>query len=58
MSTQKLGKVARIDAKKRELFKKMKAGTGLPQVETVRSAAQPSDTHASASQYSPRPSDG
>ena len=57
MSTQKLGKSAKMSAKRREAFLKMTASSGIPQLDTERAAAQPIETIGTGSHYSPRPSD-
>ena len=41
MSTQKLGKSAKMSAKRHEAFLKMTAGSGVPQLDTERAAAGP-----------------
>ena len=58
MSTQKLGKSAKMSAKRREAFLKMTASSGVPQLDTERAAMQPIKTIGTGSHYSPRPSDG
>ena len=45
-------------AKRHEAFLKMTAGSGVPQLDTERAAAQPIETIGTGSHYSPRPSDG
>ncbi|KAF0481610.1 hypothetical protein F8M41_023529 [Gigaspora margarita] len=57
MSTQKLGKSAKMSAKRHEVFLKITAGSGIPQLDTKRATAQPIETIGTGSYYSPRPSD-
>ncbi|KAF0435440.1 hypothetical protein F8M41_004802 [Gigaspora margarita] len=57
MSTQKLGKSAKIFAKRCKAFLKMTASSGIPQLDTKRAAAQHIKTISTRSHYSPRPSD-
>ncbi|KAF0378687.1 hypothetical protein F8M41_012396 [Gigaspora margarita] len=56
MSTQKLGKSAKMSAKRCEAFLKMTAGSGVPQLDTERATTQPIETISTGSHYSLRPS--
>ena len=58
MSTQKLGKGAKMSTKKHEAFLKMTASSGIPQLDTEMAIAQPIETISTGSHYSSRPSDG
>ena len=54
MSTQKLEKSAKMSAKRREAFLKMTAGSGVPQLDTEKAAAQPIETIGTEFYYSSR----
>jgi hypothetical protein len=56
MSSQILGKSAKLDAKKRAAFLKMTAGSNLSQLETERATSH--NLESTVTKSHPRPSDG